>query len=125
MVNRRDLLHLSFYKKSPYLGSDGPLRYRIEKAEVEVPADDSGNEDASSGNTSAPADNADAGSKKSATKTVLKVTIWPGPFSYDKTPEEKMSSKNFEFSEEALDEICEWLSEQSSVLSDLSETEKS
>lgn len=94
MVQRKDLLHLSFYEKSPYLGSDGPLRYRIEKSTAEE-------------------------------KEVLRVTIWPGPFSYDKTPDEKKSSKDFEFLEDALDEICEWLSEQSSVLSDLSETEKS
>ena len=98
MVQRKDLLHLSFYEKSPYLGSDGPLRYRIEKSE-EGEGDDK--------------------------KKVMKVTIWPGPFSYDKTPDEKKSSKDFEFLEDALDEICEWLSEQSSALSDLSETEKS
>lgn len=120
MVNRRDLLHLSFYQKSPFLGSDGPLRYRIEKAEVEVPADekadDTGDGADSSGDKSETAENAGDGSEKNATRTVLKVTIWPGPFSYDKTPEEKMSSKNFEFSEDALDEICEWISKKSDEL---------
>ncbi|MDD6550351.1 MAG: hypothetical protein PUF16_01035 [Lachnospiraceae bacterium] len=89
MVQRKDLLHLSFYEKSPYLGSDGPLRYRIGKDET-----------------------GDGDDKKK----VLKVTIWPGPFSYDKTPEEKMSSKNFEFSEEALDDICEWISARSAEI---------
>lgn len=89
MVQRKDLLHLSFYEKSPYLGSDGPLRYRIEKSE-EGEGDDK--------------------------KKVMKVTVWPGPFSYDKTPEEKMSSKNFEFSEEALDDICEWISARSAEI---------
>ena len=49
-------------------------------------------------------------------KKVMKVTIWPGPFSYDKTPEEKMSSKNFEFSEEALDDICDWISARSAEI---------
>lgn len=116
MVNRRDLLHLSFYKKSPYLGSDGPLRYRIEKAEEEIPASDAENGDNSPSDTSETAENAGDDSEKSATRTVLKVTIWPGPFSYDKTPEEKMSSKNFEFSEEALDEICDWISKKSDEL---------
>lgn len=116
MVNRRDLLHLSFYKKSPYLGSDGPLRYRIEKAEEEIPANDTEDGDNSPGDTSETAENAGDGSEKNATRTVLKVTIWPGPFSYDKTPEEKMSSENFEFSEEALDEICEWISKKSDEL---------
>ncbi|MQN00803.1 MAG: hypothetical protein DUD27_05480 [Lachnospiraceae bacterium] len=89
MVQRKDLLHLSFYEKSPYLGSDGPLRYRIEKSEE-------GEDDAK--------------------KKVMKVTIWPGPFSFDKTPEEKMSSVNFEFKEEALDEIAKWISEKSSEM---------
>lgn len=86
MVSRKDLLHLSFYEKSPFLGSDGPLRYRIEKSEE-----------------------ADGGDSRK----VLKVTIWPGPFSYDKTPDEKKSSKDFEFSEDSLDVICGWISEKS------------
>lgn len=33
MTNRKDLLQLSFYEKSPYFGSDGDIRYRIEKEE--------------------------------------------------------------------------------------------
>ena len=76
MVSRKDLLHLSFYEKSPFEAGEG---------------DD--------------------------TEKVLKVTIWPGPFSYDKTPDEKKSSKNFSFSEDALDEICEWISKQHDILS--------
>lgn len=31
MVNRKDLMSLGFYKLSPYTGSDGNMRYRIEK----------------------------------------------------------------------------------------------
>lgn len=31
MTNRKDLLSLGFYKKSCYTGSDGEMRYRIEK----------------------------------------------------------------------------------------------
>ena len=31
MIERKQLLALSFYEKSPFTGSDGKLRYRIEK----------------------------------------------------------------------------------------------
>lgn len=33
MTNLDDLLSLEFYKKSPYFGSDGELRFKIEKRE--------------------------------------------------------------------------------------------
>ena len=35
MVERNRLLSLSFYEKSPFTGSDGLLRYRIEKTETD------------------------------------------------------------------------------------------
>ena len=33
MTHREDLLSLGFYERSPYTGSDGLMRYRIEKEE--------------------------------------------------------------------------------------------
>lgn len=74
MTNRNDLLQLSFYKLSPYLGSDGDTRYKIEKEDEH-----------------------------------FKLTTWPGPYSFDNTDPAVMQSKTFEFSEEGLNAIVDYL----------------
>ena len=43
--------------------------------------------------------------------TVLKTTIWPQPFCFDKTPDEKKSEKTFEFSPEGLAQAVNWLND--------------
>ncbi len=40
---------------------------------------------------------------------VLKATIWPEPFCFEKTPEEQKESERFPYSEEGLDAVYEWL----------------
>lgn len=40
---------------------------------------------------------------------VLRVTVWPEPFCFEKTPEEKKESVQFDYSEEGLDAAYEWL----------------
>lgn len=40
---------------------------------------------------------------------VLRATIWPEPFCFEKTPEEKKTTKDFPYSEEGLDQVYEWL----------------
>ena len=42
-------------------------------------------------------------------KTVLTVTVWPEPYGYDATSEEKKTRKQFDFSEEGLEQGVEWL----------------
>lgn len=39
----------------------------------------------------------------------LRATIWPEPFCFEKTPEEKKESRQFTYSEEGLDAVYEWL----------------
>ena len=63
MIDLKDVMPISFLKKEPFTGSFQGMRYRIEKQE---------------------ADNE---------PTVLKTTIWPQPFCFDKTPDEKKSEK--------------------------------
>lgn len=41
----------------------------------------------------------------------LVATIWPEPYCYDRTPEEKREAKEFPYEEESLDRIYEWLCE--------------
>ena len=59
MIDLKDVMPISFLKKEPFTESFQGMRYRIEKQE---------------------ADNE---------PTVLKTTIWPQPFCFDKTPDEK------------------------------------
>ena len=42
----------------------------------------------------------------------LAVTIYPGPFCFDKTPERKKCKKLFEFTEEGKSQAIDWLNEQ-------------
>lgn len=45
-------------------------------------------------------------------KTFIEVITWNGPFCYEKTSEEEKERKQFEFKEEELDAVVEWLNEQ-------------
>lgn len=76
-MTRKDLLSLNFYNHTPFHGSENGLRYRVEKFIEE-------NED---------------GEKK---EPQLKVTLWPEPFNYDKTPDTDKQISFFPFSEDGL-----------------------
>lgn len=39
----------------------------------------------------------------------LLVTVWPEPFGFDKTPDEKKEQQDFSYDEEGLDTAYEWL----------------
>ncbi|MGO5052723.1 hypothetical protein ACTQ6A_09420 [Lachnospiraceae bacterium LCP25S3_G4] len=41
--------------------------------------------------------------------TQLEVTIWPEPFCYEMTAEDKKETKTFQFSENGQEEIIKWL----------------
>lgn len=47
-----------------------------------------------------------------AEEKVLSVVVWPEPFCFEKTAEEKKTEKLFAFTEEGLDEAYEWVCEQ-------------
>ena len=81
-ITKYDLLPLGFLKKSPYTGSKGKLRYRIEMTEE------------------------GEGDQK---KRFLRVNTWTTPFAFDHTPEEERTVSDFAFSEQGLEEIIEYL----------------
>lgn len=91
MIDRKDLLALNFYKGRPFTGSDSGIRYMIEKQTPEE--EDDGN---------------NQGNQK---KEVLKAYIWPEPFCFEATPDERKGSRIFDFSEEGLCEAAAWLNE--------------
>lgn len=39
----------------------------------------------------------------------LLVTVWPGPYGYDATPEEKKRTETFAFSEEGIESAIGWM----------------
>lgn len=45
------------------------------------------------------------------TNDCLVATVWPEPYCYEKTAEEKKESRKFPYEEESLDKIYEWLCE--------------
>lgn len=99
MINRPELLALEFYKSRPFKGSDKGIRYMIQKDTVEIPSEAEEQEGDS------------AEESKPETKTVLTAYIWPEPFCFEVTPDEKKGSKQFEFSEKGLCDAISWLNE--------------
>lgn len=76
-MTRSDLLSLNFYNHTPFHGSENGLRYRVEKS----------------------VEDSEEVEKK---EPRLKVTLWPEPFNFDKTPDDKKEVSFFPFSEEGL-----------------------
>ena len=96
MVTRSELLALEFYKLRPFKGSDRGLRYMIQKETVEKPCE-----------------NAEAAGEETVkeTETVLMTYLWPEPFCFEATPDDKKMKKYFEFSEEGLVMAVDWINE--------------
>lgn len=86
MINRKDLLSLGFYKKSPYTGSDGKMCFRLEKTTVTEPEE---------------------GDRFLA-------TVWKGPFAFAHTTEEKITHLE-DFTDEGLDKSVDWLNEEAAL----------
>ncbi|MDD6692019.1 MAG: hypothetical protein PUE63_09325 [Lachnospiraceae bacterium] len=88
-ILQRELFPISHYEYGePYFGSYRGMRFRIAREPLEnvhfTPADKRG-------------------------PAVLRVVIWPEPYSYEKTEEEKKVTKDFAFTKEGLDEVGPYL----------------
>lgn len=90
MIERKNLFSIPFYKKTFFTGTWQGMHYKIERKE-ESSTEENGEE------------------KK---ETYFLVTVWPGPYCYDKTREDVKYHERFQFSTEGLDEICDWLNQQ-------------
>ena len=121
-VNIHDLLPLSFLKKNPYTGSKGKLRYRIEKAEVEVvvdpePAPAPEKSEAAPEKSEALPEKPEAAPEKPAAEPeiriekILRCTTWFTPFAFDKTPDEEKACREFAFSDKGIEDIIVYLNE--------------
>lgn len=85
MIQRDDILSMEYLKKSEYTGGYRGMRYRLEK-----------------GNST---------SEEGETITVLKVTVWPEPFNYFKTPEEQKIKAEFSFDEDGIVDAIAWMND--------------
>ena len=91
-VGKRDLLPLSYFKKKPYTGSKGSLRYKLEKYEPPV-VDDSGD----AGGDAAPKSEAKG-------EPLLRCYTWTTPYAFDKTPAQEITITDFPFSSEGIEQ---------------------
>ena len=78
-----------FHNGNPYSGAEGGMRYLIEPGKRPDPNDESG--------------------KKKV--EYLTATVWPEPWSLEHTADEKKTVREFEGSQQGLDEAAAWLAE--------------
>lgn len=82
MIQKSDLLALSFYEKSPFTGSEGPMNYRVEKIMCQ-----------------------DGQEKR------LQATVWPGPLCFPLTDDSLKERFEAPFSLEGMEELVKWMNE--------------
>lgn len=82
MIELHGQISMAFLKKSRFTGSYQGMRYLLQKAERTKEQGSQEQED--------------------KTETVLEAVIWPEPFHYEKTEEEKKHKKDFPFHEDGL-----------------------
>lgn len=98
MIDRNRLLSMGYYNKAAsFTGSDGNKCYRIEKFMQEETIETT----------------SDSGEVVTETSSVKKLmaTIWPGPFSFENTPDEKKQKNIAEFSDAGLQELVDWMNQ--------------
>ena len=89
MITNNDILNMNFYQKEIFTGSYEGMRYLIKK---DTAAD---GEDTSAGST-----------------PVFRATIWPGPYNFASTADDKKASADFPFTPEGKEQVVDWLNEQ-------------
>lgn len=91
MVDIKDILSFNYYTyKQPFTGSDSGKRYRIARFEKEIPSEEG---------------------KEPAKELVFQAALWKDFLSFENTPKDEMLIREFEFSEEGLKEVVEWINE--------------
>ena len=101
MIERSDLFHFSFYKKTHFTGSYRGMRYYITKATIE-----------SEPTPKQLAEHANDEEPFKVTTDVMRAYCFPEPYNFENTADEDKTYADFEFSEKGLDDACEWLNKQ-------------
>lgn len=92
MIDLSGMISIPFLKKSVFTGSYRGMRYLLRKDEKVIEG----------------AEEAEA----AKTETVLTAVIWPEPFNYATTAEEKKRSKAFPFDKEGIEAAVAWMNEE-------------
>lgn len=95
MIDLHGNISIPYLKKSRFTGSYQGMRYMIQKAEVVI-------EEAKD-------------EEPAKTKNVIRAIIWPEPFSFEATPDEKKHSMDFSFDLDGLWASMDWLNEEYSA----------
>ncbi len=96
-ILRTDIYNIRFYEKSPFYGSFRGMHYRI--AQERDP-----------GETGKEPDGAAKGPDGGPAR-YLCVTTWPGPYNFETTDDSLKVSARFEFSNEGLDAVTDYLNQ--------------
>ena len=112
-VIRKDLLPLSFLKKSAYTGSKRKMNYKLEKTEI-MPETEERQPEQNPNPEQKPSPEQKSipvQEQKPEQKpiTVLRVYAWKGPLSFDNTDPGQMLSTDVEFSDAGIDAAIEYL----------------
>lgn len=92
MIDLSGMISIPFLKKSVFTGSYQGMRYLLRKDEKMVKEA--------------------AGEEAAQTEPVLTAVIWPEPFNYAMTAEEKKSSRAFPFTEDGIQAAVAWMNEE-------------
>ena len=92
MIDLHGDISIPFLKKSRFTGSYQGMRYQLQKQEKTV--------------EEAPEET------PAKTEIVLLAVIWPEPFNFEVTPEEKKHSREFPFTTEGIREAVAWHNEE-------------
>jgi len=93
-VDRKDFLALEFYKKLAFTGCRGNMSYKIKREQIE---------------TEEPEELPEGTKPKEEYRFHL--YYWPGPYAFDKTEDTLKQEAFFDFSEEGLHQIADFLNE--------------
>lgn len=81
MIRREDILSMEYLKKTEFTGCHQGMRYRLE------------------------------GVKWEEDKKVLLCTVWPEPFNFFSTPDDKKESAEFLFEEDGIVDAVAWMND--------------
>ena len=109
-IEKTDIMHIGFLKKESFTGSSEGMRYRMSKVVYKDP-DTELMQKIEAGEADYPVDKKTGEKILNPTKErlCLGVWVWPEPFSFDKTPEDKKIYIELPFKEEGVEEGLEWL----------------
>ncbi|MCM1537069.1 MAG: hypothetical protein NC254_01580 [bacterium] len=98
MIDKSSFMPLNFFKKTDYYGSLSGLRYRIGKAAVPYTEEE----------RAARLPKGEAAGEEEQ-KTVLRATVWEGPFSYGKHDVQTEYHADFSFDTDGIGMAVDWI----------------